>query len=524
VTHVLQLLRTWFRSPGTFIPLAGLALFIVLVLNLLFHRLYFLVLPQWAIKKFKETDPERLRRYLERVAATPSFMGAAQKLVVRGALVGIYMPKGQHAEAAAHCRATLASLAEANTRYGRRADFPALEADTRRRLADCLEALGQPDAAENERRLAEACVDRAPDDALRHLTQGTLLEREHKYAEACAAFERALSFTPASDRAVRIECMTHLALACFNAGRPVESLRWAEESIALGAEKRYLRIAHRMAGVACGNLGRLEESEDHCRRAYDVAAAEGDAGEMGQILASLASIQFKRGNLAAANEACIKAGAVDPKAVRMAVAIQSQILREWGRFDEALEMLGRVAEGTKFNIPAHERRAQAVRALDMSRIEAECGRADDAWAHIQEAIAVLGNDAKLSLMCNGAAAWVYAARGLPDESRRVAAETEARLSEYKVDPSTCRGVFYDLGMAACMRGDWKSGEACFARYLDLSPDPVYQPTALYFRGECRRHQGDASAAIADCRKAIAMDIDTHYTRLARRSLEEMAPV
>ena len=102
------------------------------------------------------------------------------------------------------------------------ADFPALEADTRRRLSDCLEALGQTDEAEEERRLAAACVARAPEDTLRHLTKGTLLEREHRYAEASAAFEQALSVTPESNRPARIECMTHLILACYNAGRPAE--------------------------------------------------------------------------------------------------------------------------------------------------------------------------------------------------------------------------------------------------------------------------------------------------------------
>ena len=107
-----------------------------------------------------------------------------------------------------------------------------------------------------------------------------------------------------------------------------------------------------------------------------------------------------------------------PKAVRMAIAVQSQILREWGRFDEAIEMLRRHDEETKFVIPAFERRIRAVCALDMSRIEAECGRADDAWTHIQEARSELASDAKLGLKCDAAASWVLAARGLAGDSRR----------------------------------------------------------------------------------------------------------
>ena len=61
-------------------------------------------------------------------------------------------------------------------------------------------------------------------------------------------------------------------------------------------------------------------------------------------------------------------------------------------------------------------------------------------------------------------------------------------------------------------GDHEKGENCWNRYLELSPDPVYRPTALYFRGECRRQRGDTSDAEADFREAVAMDIDTLLRR------------
>jgi tetratricopeptide (TPR) repeat protein len=508
-------LHPGFRTLAVAILMAWLAGFVILVL---LHYVYFVVLPRRAIEHYKRTDPERLRRYLEWVVATPSLLGEAQKLVARGGLVAIYLTQGRHAEAAAHCRAELASLAKA----WHVLDTPALEADIRRRLADCLEALGQKSEAEDERRRAEECVDRAPEDPLRYLTLGTLLEREHRYAEACTAFEQALSLTPETNHPVRIECMIHLVLACFNAGRPAECLHWAEEAIVLGAQGRHLRCAHRMAGVACGNLGRLDEAEDHIRRAYDVADAGGDRGVMGEILVSLADIQRRRGKLVEANAAAIKAGSGDPKAVRMSLAVQCYVLKEWGRFEEALEMLRRHGEVTTYAIPAHERRLRAVCALDRSRIETECGRTDDAWVHVQQAVSELGNDAKLGLNCEAALAWILAASGQADESRRIAAEVEARLLDFAHDPSTCRAVLYDLGMAACTLGDHEQGEDYWSRYLDLSPDPVYCPTALYFRGECLRHLGDSTDAEADFREAIAMDIDTHHTRLARSRLRELS--
>jgi tetratricopeptide (TPR) repeat protein len=511
--QLVHALRTVFNV----IPLAVLASLVVIVIIAVAHHFYFVVLPQRAIKKYERSDKERLRRYLERVVATPSLIGPTVKLIARGQLVAIYLTQGRHAEAAAHCRGSLAALGKSR----RVVDAPALEADIRRRLADCLEALGERDEAEAERERAEACVSRAPDDALRHLTRGTLLEREHRYDEACAAFEQALSLTPVSNRPVRVECLIHLVLACYNAGRPTECLRWADEAIAVGADGRHLRSAHRMAAVACGNLGRLDESEEHCRKAYSVAVELGEKKEIGEILGSLADIQRKRGKLTDAYQATVKAAEVDPKAIRMALAVQSQILREWGRYDEAIAVLRRHEQAAGVVIPALERRLRAVCALDMSRIEAECGRVDDAWVHIQQALSELSNDAKLGLKCEGAKAWVLAARGLADDSRRVAAEAESRLSAFEQDPSTCRGVLYDLGMAACARGDHAAGEECWSRYLEFSPDPVYQPTALYFRGECHRQRGDKAKAKADFDAAIGMHMDTHYSGLARRRLGEL---
>lgn len=514
---MFPMLRDWLWTIAGGALALWLVGMVVLTLVVLAHRFYFVTLPQRAIRKYERADPERLRRSMERVVATPSLLGNSQKLVAHGALVSVHLMAGRHAEAVAHARAQLEALAATRARH-RRLDFPALEGHIRSRLAESLEALGQVDEAEQERRQAEQCVKRAPDDTLRHLTRGKLLERKNRYAEARVAYEQALAATPESNRVVRIECLVHLVLACFNDARPAECLAWAEQAIALGAEGKFRRVAHRMAGVACGHLGRLGDAEEYERCAYAVAEADGDAGEMAEILGSLAGIQLRRGRLAEANEACIRAAAVHPKGVRMATAVQSQVLREWGRYDDALAVLRRHDEAPGLVIPYYERRIQAVSALDQSRIEAECGRADDAWAHIQAARAELRDDAKLGLLCEGALAWVYAARGLPDESRQAADRAEAELGEFARDPKTCRGVLFDLGMAAWTRSDHEEGIDCWTRYLDLGPDPVYRATALYVRGECRRGLGDDPAATADFRAAVAEDLDTHYSRLARRRL------
>jgi tetratricopeptide (TPR) repeat protein len=318
--------------------------------------------------------------------------------------------------------------------------------------------------------------------------------------------------------------MIHLVLAAFNAGRPLDCLRWADEAIALGAKGTKLRAAQRMAGVACGDLGRLEESERYIRLAYDVAVAENNTPDMAESLGSLADCLRKRGKLVEANEVCIKAAALDPKGVRMSLVVQYLILRQWGRFDDALAVLARYKATAPLAIPSHERRLRAVCTLDTARIEAECGRAGDAWQHIQEARAELRDDAMFSLRCEGAVAWVLAARGLADESHRHATQVESRVAAFDHDPKTCRVVFFDLGMAAHARGDHHAGISCLTRYLALSPDPVYRPTAHYYRGECHAHLGHLTEARADYHAAVALDLDTHHTKLARRRLGELSLV
>jgi tetratricopeptide (TPR) repeat protein len=486
---------------------------------LLLNVVYFVVLPSLAHRRYRGRNPELLRRYLQWVVATPSLFGSVLKLIARESLAGIYLGRGQHAEVVTQFRAGIRSMTGLWRFTGW---FRSLEANFRVRLADSLEALGRVDEAAEERRRAEEGVDQAEPDSVRHSTRAKLLERQNRYEEAYAEYQKAFEFTPAFPTLARIECMIHLVLTAFNAGRPDDCLRWAEGAIALGAKGRRLRAAHRMAGLACGNLGRLEEAEQHFRDAYDVATADKDRAAMAEILASLAERLHWRGKLVEADEAVVRAAAMDPKAERISHAVRADILITRGRFDEARTALQRYREAAPHTVPQYERRARAAGSLEAARVEAVCGRADDAWRHIHEALAELGNDAKLGLKCQAVLSWVHAVRGDADESQRLAASLEPRLADFERDPGTCRGALHDLGMAAGARGDHATGIDCWTRYLALGPHPVYRPNALYHRGECHRHLGHLDEARADYEAAVAMNIDSHFARLARRRLGELA--
>jgi tetratricopeptide (TPR) repeat protein len=499
-----------------FVALGVLCVFVVVCL---LHLVYFVLLPRLAHLRYRERDPERLRRYLEWVVATPSLLGALPKLVARDSLAGIYLERGQHAEVVAHFRTGLESLSGL---WLSTESLHSLEANFRVRLADSLEALGRLDEAAAERRRAKEEVDRAEPDALRHSTRAKLLERQNRYEEAYGEYQRALDLAPAFETLFRIECVIHLVLTAQNAGRPADCVRWAEEAAALGARGMRLCVAHRMAGVACGDLGRLKESERHIRLAYEIAAIDNDRPAMAEILAQLAECLYRQGKLVEADEAVARAAAMDRRAERMSLAVGAVILAGRGRYDDALAAMERFREGRPFTIPRDERRIRAVCSLDRARVEAQCGRTEDAWRHIHEALAELGNDAKLGLKCETVLSWVLAVRGDAGESQRLAASLEPRLAAFERDPSTCRGALYNLGMAAGARGDHAAGIDCWTRYLALNPHRVYRPDGLYHRGECHRHLGHLDDARADYEAAVAMNIDSHFSRLARRRLGELA--
>ena len=184
------------------------------------HLVYFVRLPKRVNRKYGETDPDRLQKYLKRVLATPSLLGPSIKIFARYILAGSCFRQGELHEAAIHFRENLDVLAKSTTPERERA----LAGDMRRRLADCLESFGKVEEAATQRRLAAEGLDQAPADALRYLTRGTLLERENKHDEAYAAFEKAFELTHESHREVRIECAGHLTIAAYNVGRPLDSI------------------------------------------------------------------------------------------------------------------------------------------------------------------------------------------------------------------------------------------------------------------------------------------------------------
>ena len=88
-----------------------------------------------------------------------------------------------------------------------------------------------------------------------------------------------LELAPPDQKAVRTSILMHLTLSSFNAGRPADTVRWAEVAIPLAPDGPLSHGARRMAAIGCSNLGRLDDAERHVRVAIERAPSDDQRAE-----------------------------------------------------------------------------------------------------------------------------------------------------------------------------------------------------------------------------------------------------
>jgi tetratricopeptide (TPR) repeat protein len=482
----------------------------LVVLAILWREFWIhLVLPVVAMQFRARGSRQRAAAILERSAKAPSLLGQRAKRDVRYRLAWFLLEDGRPAEAAEQCRMIL---------QGRLS--PGVEANIRLRLADCLEAAGDPEAgAERER--AQALVQGSAPDVETVLSRARILEGQHRYEEACAAYEEGLRLLPQWNDTARAEVLLRLALASYHAGRPVEAARRAEEAIELKPLDTMRTTAHSVAALGYSGQGNLEEAERHREEAFRLAESSGSAETSAHYLAQLAGTRMRRGSFVEAMQDCERAAGMSLKARRLARHTESDCLRIMGRFDAAREALQQARRAPGLAQPAGERRMQATLALAQTFLECEAGKVEAAGPFLEEARAEFASDPKLLLFCDANAAWVAALRGDEAAARRLIDDVEQRLAAYTADQSTQELGLAMLGWACFVLRDWPLARSFWERYLELDPSPAFQPQAWYHVGECAREMADPETARRAYQKAIEPNVDTRYARLARKRLDAM---
>ncbi len=262
-------------------------------------------------------DPDELMASLEQGLAMNLPRPAFRTALARYRLMGLYKVRKRYEDAIEQGRSILRLMCASDS----------FESEIHLEIAICFDFLGRPDEAEAERLEAAECLKDGPEDYLGWLARGKLFDKVNRYHEAAEAYERALEWILPEDTNSRDNLLIQLVLATFNAGRSEETLKWAEQAIAVCTSERRLYAAHRMAGVAAANLGRLDEAEHHRQRAYNMAVEEGDAKKISDSLALLADLHRQRGDLDTAEALCLKAESLGPDSTRLVILTFVAVLR-----------------------------------------------------------------------------------------------------------------------------------------------------------------------------------------------------
>jgi tetratricopeptide (TPR) repeat protein len=470
------------------------------------HWVYFGVVPSLVARSLAGDRGEKKRHVLEFIVATPSLLGPSIKAFPRFQLVSLYQVAHEHEKAVALARRVLHGAIP----------VAGLEALIRQHLSDSLEALGRTEEAEAERSLAmQGGVEGQAETFLAKLAEGGVLERANRDAEACAVFERTLELASGQPSSVRARIMAHLSIASFNAGRLADTIRWAEEVFALAPDSSQARILRRMAAVAHGNQGRLDEAERQIHLALE-AATEPKA--QAELLAIGASYAMRSGALAEAERMAREAESLVPGRLRMPWVILAELAALRGEFAQAIDHLERAQHIEVGHVPALERRAQAAVEKEIGLYLADLGRLDEALARLETAEAELGQNPKLAPGIHAALGWVHALAGGVDQAIAHLDLADNTLEDTGEDRTSRKSALKLLGRAALALDDPQRAENDFRAYMDLVVDPVYRPSVLYFLAECRRRQGDLPGARNLNREAAATDYGVLYERLARERL------
>jgi tetratricopeptide (TPR) repeat protein len=490
---------------------------LVALLALLLREMWvFAVLPTVAQMERSRGDLRAAIRILERVLRSPSLLGDRMRTAPRYRLAWFYLENRQPEQAIEMCRLCL-----------KRRLRPAAESNIRRQLADSLEAAGRPEEAAQERQQAAERLQESPRDIRFYISLGHSLVAEHRYAEAVQAYEQALAHLAPerrspSKRSVaslqRGRLLLRLALALWESGRPDAALARAQQTLETTDDLPTSMAAHSAAALACSDLGDLEEAERHYDQSISLALRLHNVERAATYLATLGSVQRRRGMLVQAVETCQKAAQMSLQARRTARLAEFECMLYWGKFEDARRMLDQAAKAHPLPTPSDERRSQAIIQLGRSWLEAECGNPQKAMECLREAMRTLGQEEKLGLACLCTEAWILACLGRHEEARQRLAEAQEKARSFPDSRATQADCWSLLGRAAYELGDDALCLQLWERFLQLRPDPVDVPRAQLYIGQCRARLGDNEAARAAFQAAKDTGLQTYHTHKAQERL------
>lgn len=319
------------------------------------------------------------------------------------------------------------------------------------------------------------------------------------------------------------------ALAAYNAGQPLQTVRWAQWALAWPSALTVRVSAHHATGLGLSEMGRYAEAEAHYQQAYQLASSRKRSDLAARSLVLLGTMQANRGDIEEALTTARQAAEWNVSARREALVLQSDRLRVLGQWDAALLALQEARMTPPLPGPVFERRSQGTLSLGLAWTEAATAQARGdvaaaarAWGHLAEARAIFAGDKKLTLWCEATGSWLLALRGQNAEAAHVMAQARADLAGFGESRGTQMNCLSMLGRTAYLLGDSAEGTRLWSEFLAQKPTLPSQTRGLYYLGECQWQAGEIGAAERSFRQTLSLGLDTYYARRAQHRLSEMA--
>ena len=443
---------------------------------------------------------------LERALISRSLLKIGPLSTARFKLMQLHR-RGKSFEAAiAHAREILA-------RYWNTHSF---QSQVHLEIAECLDSLGRDDESKAEIRLAADCLDLPPADALGWLIQGRIFAAKGRYELAIDAYERALKLPSFERQKIRRESQFLLTVACLRVGRLQEAINWAESSMKHEESSSRISSLSRLAALACSGIGRLSEQENHLRRAHELALQANDKKGITDSLAMMAELERSRGNLTKAEAICLEAESLAPEMAREAFHIHSNICRNQGRSEEAVEKLQQAGKVGVLQTSSAERRVQASFKMHIASYRVDLGQIDQAWDDLRQAKLELERDPRLVAICDAVNLRLIAIQGARADTVSRSDELLRRIDGLPLGISGRTQCLVLIGRALMDVGEHARALQCFDGVVAETSHRINQPVGFYYRGECMRQLGDLPNALEDFARATSLGIDSHHARLAEQ--------
>jgi tetratricopeptide (TPR) repeat protein len=464
--------------------------------------------PATCAKMPQDRNADAISR-LERLLRLPSLMGEIGKMTARLVLAHKYLFSKRYEEAVAQYEIVL------------KLPLPkSLRAESRRLLADALEAIGQTERAEEERGKAAATARLSPESPLSLTARAKLLERDQKFTEAIALFEKAASLVPADKPAERAQILLRGSTAAIQAARPDLALRFAEEALALGLKEPMQLVAFNLASTASQNLGDVAKARAYCERMVDVTERTGDPKETAKHKAKLSGILRDVGDMTGAMNAAQEAIKLDPNQ-RLAHLQGYYTAMAIGQYDGALSHAIAMSRCPSAVLPGAKQREDAIDSLLLAGYWAEMLVPDKALECHRTAYGVFQSDQKLSIYCRSLLAVIYAQLGRSIEVDALISQVDGALPTISRSRTSLLDNYGYLVQASLLAGRPDQALRYHEALMALNPYPSILVKSLVRAGDASCQLGDIASAREFYASASSMNPDLAYARIAVERLANL---